>query len=278
MTPATLLLLAAAAGVWWRPSAALALLGLAALFALTEGTIAPIGALVLVVFAVLAAAYARTTEPRRRWILWAALLLATAVLYLHRVPGFTYPRVLGPMTVGAGAPYEKHLSFDKTAAGLLLLALALPDLHARTGWPELLRRAAPWLVATPALLALLALASGGLGWDPTPVAAFLPWAVLNLVTTCLPEEALFRGLFQARLAAGHTRGLPAALPVAASAIAFGLAHLPGGPVYAAFATLAGLGYGLAFHATGRIEAAILCHFAVNATHFLLLTYPFAAPP
>jgi membrane protease YdiL (CAAX protease family) len=276
MTPAALLLLAAGPALWWRPAAAVALLALAGLAALVDRTLTPAAALSLLAFAGLAAAYARAAEPRRRWLLWAALLLAAAALYLHLVPGFAYPRVLGPLTVGAGAPDAKHLSFDKTAAGILLLAVALPGLYARTGWRDLLRRAAPWLLATPALLTLLALAAG-LGWDPTPVAAFLPWAVLNLLTTCLPEEALFRGLFQSRLtAAAAARGIPAAFPIAATAIVFGLAHLPGGPAYAALATLAGLGYGLAFHATGRIEAAILCHFAVNATHFLLLTYPYPA--
>jgi uncharacterized protein len=38
-------------------------------------------------------------------------------------------------------------------------------------------------------------------------------------------------------------------------------------------TLAGLGYALAFRASGRIEMAILAHFSLNAVHFLLLTYP-----
>jgi hypothetical protein len=37
--------------------------------------------------------------------------------------------------------------------------------------------------------------------------------------------------------------------------------------------LAGLGYALAFRASGRIEMAILAHFGLNAVHFLLLTYP-----
>lgn len=30
---------------------------------------------------------------------------------------------------------------------------------------------------------------------------------------------------------------------------------------------------MAYQRTGRVEAAILTHFAVNATHFLLFTYP-----
>jgi membrane protease YdiL (CAAX protease family) len=38
-------------------------------------------------------------------------------------------------------------------------------------------------------------------------------------------------------------------------------------------TLAGTGYALAFRRSGRLEMAVLTHFAVNATHFLLFTYP-----
>jgi membrane protease YdiL (CAAX protease family) len=43
--------------------------------------------------------------------------------------------------------------------------------------------------------------------------------------------------------------------------------------YVLAATVAGLGYGWAFLRTGRIEAAIAVHFAVNAVHFLLFAYP-----
>lgn len=54
---------------------------------------------------------------------------------------------------------------------------------------------------------------------------------------------------------------------------FGLAHWTGGWSYVLLAALAGLGYALAFRASGRIEMAILAHFGLNAMHFLLLTYP-----
>jgi membrane protease YdiL (CAAX protease family) len=58
-----------------------------------------------------------------------------------------------------------------------------------------------------------------------------------------------------------------------AAVLFGLAHGGGGLALVAFAGLAGAGYGLALWRSGRIEAAILVHFAVNAVHFLLFTYP-----
>jgi membrane protease YdiL (CAAX protease family) len=40
-----------------------------------------------------------------------------------------------------------------------------------------------------------------------------------------------------------------------------------------FATLAGLGYAAAYLRSGRIEGAILTHFALNAVHFVAFTYP-----
>lgn len=63
------------------------------------------------------------------------------------------------------------------------------------------------------------------------------------------------------------------LAVGGSAALFGLAHWAGGWSYVLLAALAGLGYALAFRASGRIEMAILAHFGLNAVHFLLLTYP-----
>jgi uncharacterized protein len=39
------------------------------------------------------------------------------------------------------------------------------------------------------------------------------------------------------------------------------------------AAAAGLGYAIAYQRTGRIEASMTAHFTLNATHFLLFTYP-----
>ena len=39
------------------------------------------------------------------------------------------------------------------------------------------------------------------------------------------------------------------------------------------AGIAGLGYGLLFHYSGRLSLAIALHLAVNLLHLLLLSYP-----
>jgi membrane protease YdiL (CAAX protease family) len=58
-----------------------------------------------------------------------------------------------------------------------------------------------------------------------------------------------------------------------ASVLFGLAHAGGGPIYVALATVAGAGYGWAYLRTGKIEASILTHFALNAVHFFGFTYP-----
>jgi hypothetical protein len=65
------------------------------------------------------------------------------------------------------------------------------------------------------------------------------------------------------------------MPIAVTSVLFGLVHFAGGPLLIGAATLAGVGYGIAYARTRRIEAAVLAHFSLNAIHFLGFTYPYA---
>ena len=271
----TLLLLLAVPALWLTRLIAVGLLGAAMTWGLIEDRLQPAGAMALVGFAALALLAARNRAGWPSLAAWAALLICAAALYLRLAPGFPTWNAMGPVQIGEGAPYEKWLSFDKIGAGILLLALAVPGIYGRRNWGRLLLRATPFLVLTPVLLLATALAAGALAWDMTFTNAFLWWGTLNLLTTCMSEEALFRGLLQARLVGAAVRqGLSPHPAILLTALAFGMAHAGGGPALVLFAMLAGVGYGYAFHVTQRIEAAILCHFAVNATHFLFLTYPY----
>ena len=55
-----------------------------------------------------------------------------------------------------------------------------------------------------------------------------------------------------------------------------MAHLAGGITYVLLATVAGIGYGTAYHLTGRVEAGIVVHFLLNLSHLVLFSYPFVA--
>ena len=135
-------------------------------------------------------------------------------------------------------------------------------------------RAWPIAAGLIGLLLVLSFSSSYVRFAPKfPKESWL-WISVNLCFTCVAEEALFRGFIQAqlqRLWQKVPRGEWLALAVAA--VLFGLAHAGGGPVYVVLATVAGVGYGWAYLRTGRIEASILTHFALNATHFFFFTYP-----
>lgn len=218
------------------------------------------------------------TGSRRRLQLPAAAVVVILAFLLgaHLLPGFHNPVLVRDRVLSAGAsPYTQYLSFDKALVGLLLTGILGEGLlRSRRAWLEALRRAAPWIIATIALVLGLALALGQLAPAPKWTPFFWLWAVTNLFFTCAAEEAFFRGFLQRELDRTLLGlGGGQALAVGASAALFGLAHWAGGWSYVLFAALAGLGYALAFRASGRIEMAILAHFGLNATHFLLLTYP-----
>jgi membrane protease YdiL (CAAX protease family) len=172
-------------------------------------------------------------------------------------------------------PYNQYANFDKTLAGVLVLAVGwFAPLRAVADWRAALRSAAPVAATTIAVVLAASLALGFTRFDPRWTPLFWVWAPINLVLTCVSEEAVFRGFLQREIDVALTgRPYAAWTAVAVSAVAFGVAHGAGGWRYVLLATLAGTGYALAYQRSGRVEMAILTHFAVNATHFLLFTYP-----
>ena len=128
------------------------------------------------------------------------------------------------------------------------------------------------------VVGVLATAAEFVSWDPKWPAILAVWLPANLFLTCVAEETFFRGLLQRNLARALRGRVPAPALAAllVAAVAFGVAHVAGGATYVLLATLAGVGYGAAYHLTGRVEASILVHYTLNLAHLVLFTYPFAA--
>ncbi|MHB8623870.1 MAG: CPBP family intramembrane glutamic endopeptidase [Sulfuricaulis sp.] len=205
-----------------------------------------------------------------------ALTTVALALGMHAFPGFHDPVILSQVRFSPDAvPYSQRLNFDKAIVGLFLLGFSSrPQLRSAREWGALLRTAAPYGAGTIAGVVAVACLLGYVRWELKWTALFLPWAAINLFFTVAAEEAFFRGLVQHELAKWFVsirHGQFIAL--GAGAVTFGLAHFGGGATYVYLATLAGLGYGLVYLKTGRIEGAILTHFLLNAVHFLFFTYP-----
>jgi len=212
----------------------------------------------------------------QRALTFVGAAVMAGLLAVHAMSGFQNPIVLRTVVLSPGAlPYTQYVNFDKTLAGVLVLAIGwFAPLRSGADWRTALRSAAPIAGVTIVVVMAASLALGFVRFDPRWTPAFWVWAPINLLLTCVSEEALFRGFLQREIDQGLTgRPHAASTAVATSALAFGLAHIAGGWLYVLLATLAGTGYALAYQRSGRIEMAILTHFAVNATHFLLFTYP-----
>lgn len=205
----------------------------------------------------------------------AVMLALSAAILLHAVPGFNNPRLLEKVLLSADStPYTKYLNFDKGVLGLFLLGLYAPERTLRRG-PRGASAAVAWRFAVIAALAMaLTVAAGYARFDPK-VPVWWPWWLASMLFfTALPEEAVFRHVVQGGLQTWLGPSQQARwTAVLASGALFGLAHLGGGWIYVALATVAGVGYGLVYAITGSIVAATLAHTSLNLLHLLFFSYP-----
>ena len=203
------------------------------------------------------------------------VIVFSAMFMAHLAPGFNNYKAISAVTFSRGASaYTQYFNYDKALIGLVLIAFTVPVCRDPAGWRAVLRRGIPWSLGVSGVVVLLALVTGYVRFDPKFPSELFLWAWINLFFTCIPEEALFRGLVQQGLQerlAGRRRGHVIALAVASTL--FGVAHFAGGLLYVFLATVAGFGYGGIYQRTGAIEASIVTHFMLNTQHFLLFTYP-----
>lgn len=196
-------------------------------------------------------------------------------LALHALPGFHNPMLLDAVRTSVQArPFTLYANFDKASAGLWLLVFFAPRLRSFNEVRAILGPVLLGTIAASVLTLGIAWAAGQVRPDVKLPAFAAQFLLVNLLFTCVAEEAFFRGLIQERMGralAGRPR--LAWVPVLVSSLLFGLAHAGGGPATIALASIAGLVNALVYARTGRIEAAVLTHFLLNATHFLCFTYP-----
>jgi len=172
------------------------------------------------------------------------------------------------------AEFTIRYHFDKAVVGFVLLAFLYKRVNRWREWKEVGRNILPIYIVTMLAVLFLGMMLGYFVYDPKLSSLILWWGVGNLFITCIAEEAFFRLLIQAPLQDGLKKiRFGAVIALIITSILFGLVHAGGGWIMVLGATLAGLGYGYAYLRTGRVEAAILLHFALNLTHFLFFAYP-----
>jgi len=259
------------------PWAYLALLSLGYALALSMGHL---GLPSLIAFALLLAAGAAAFQQRNRPVryLGHGLFLLVAIgLALHWLPGFQNGRVISAVRFTPDAvPFTMYLNLDKPLIGFWLLLVCPWVINHRSA-----RRVLGTTALVGAVTSLLALGGaislGIVDWAPKWPEQGGLWLLNNLLLVSLVEEVLFRGYIQGGLSRCF-RSLPRgeSLALLGAALIFGLTHLGAGLQWALLATLAGVGYGLAYR-FGGLAAAIATHVALNTLHFVFFTYPMLQP-
>lgn len=230
--------------------------------AYSGGIIDARGLVVIVAFAAITYASVKVTFGALRVVLTALAALIMVMLPARVFPGFYQPHPNIGFTQ----------AFGLATGGLFLLAAYVQ--RARS-WHEVKLFARPALAIASGTVVIVLTAAWSVGYirfDPKWPTIAPAHLAANLLFVCVAEESFFRGLLQDRLARALSRWKCGSwLAVILTSVLFGVAHLGKGPVMAALATLAGLGYGLAYARTNRIEPAVLTHFAVNGLNYLLFS-------
>ena len=219
----------------------------------------------------------RSIAPLHAKALTAAVWLLSVALAVHLIPGFSNPLIAAGLRLGAHSPpITQYASLDKGAAGLILVAFYCQRVRSFSEWPAVASKGLVIGVATSLVIVGTVAAFGVIAPDPKLPRFAMFWVPINLLLTCVAEEAFFRGILQERLMhLTETMGRLPWLPICVSSVLFGLVHAGGGIALVVAAAIAGFGYGAAYAQSRRIESAVLAHFTLNAIHFFGFTYPYA---
>lgn len=195
------------------------------------------------------------------------LILACLVLGFDLMPGATRLTVAYNVQTGSGSiPFDYQIGLAKPLIFFMLL-FALPGFLK----PVAKQNFRYWVAALITLSGLFAFASlARILQLEFSIPNWLPiFLIGNLLLTCLPEEALFRGYIQRGLS-GRVGAWPAIL---IASIVFGISHIGSGVDFMVLASLAGLAFGLVYQFSGGLRSAVFLHFGFNIVHLVFFTYP-----
>ncbi|MBY0462569.1 MAG: CPBP family intramembrane metalloprotease [Alphaproteobacteria bacterium] len=212
-------------------------------------------------------------------IFHASVIVIAVLLYLQKLPGFSNPLYWNHACFSKEcSPYSQNFCWQLGVVAFLFLIFFHKPATTFSQWLMIGYWTSICLIAVISTLIMAGLLVGYIKVDIKFPPTTLFWCVHNLLFVCIAEETLFRGYIQSYLMKAFEplyAGNYLALLIASAG--FGLLHYQGGITYIVLAFVAGLFYGFSYLQTGCIEASILCHFGLNAFHFLFFSYPYYQP-
>ncbi len=258
---------------WW-----IALLLTCTVGAIT-GSIEMGGGLILAGFAYLLYLLKKESTPNWTKVLLRILTSAIFVgIAIHLVPLYHNVLMIDQQIVKPNSSlYSIYWNFDKSLIGMVLIgAFVRTSKNIKSVCKGIALPVLITIIITLILGVLLSLIKPQIVQQNIWLKFVLLFAPAQLLSTCLAEEAFFRGFVQSGMKKALVKRNykhSAYIAIGISALLFGLVHLGAGISYAIVSTAAGIGYGYVYNKTGRIESAIVCHFLLNLTHYTFFTYP-----
>lgn len=248
------------------------------LYCTTIGFISLIGALFLVLMLAASLCVDMQKSALIRWTAGVLSVLLFLGLGFHAIPGFDNQLYIDSQQLkGNSTPYTSYINFDKTIGGLIFFLVLVPSPKLpplkRIGQAVGITFLTSAIVLTGGKFAGLVEFNFDYYFGIELVVFFI---MMQIFSTTLAEETFFRGFIQNRMYSLFKEGTvyQNTIPLIFTAVLFGVVHFAGGIGYVIASTFAGIGYGLVYQITRRIEAVMIAHMTLNVIHLLVFTYPF----
>ncbi|RZA09086.1 MAG: CPBP family intramembrane metalloprotease [Moraxellaceae bacterium] len=232
-------------------------------------------ALVLITYRYCSSAH----KPFGKYIAWILAVALGIGVGLYRPAGFNYPLVfsLNQLHEG-GLPFSLYINIGKLLAGYITVYFLLSF----GSQAYIQSRAQQFLLAfgLGLFVVFVAYVCLDLAFHLKPLKYIVLFGLVNLLVTCVAEEAFMRLLLQTQLQKFLSGKLASgfwleAIPLFIATGIFVLTHFSASVNVLLVFALAGFCYGLVYSLTKNLWACVAVHFTVNIVHFSLLTYPLA---
>ncbi len=244
--------------------------------------IPPMAALLVMAFSVVIFLYQyflQKNKPLGLYLYWFAAIVLGVAAGLYRPAGFNYPLVFSVNQLyEGGLPFDLHLNTAKTLAGYCIIFFFLSTNRHNIGYINSRTQQLLLVVILSVLVLATAYVLLNLHIHIKTLQYIIVFGAVNLLATCVSEEAFMRWLLQTQMQVFFARRIKQKfwqefLPLMITTVIFVAAHLAHTLDAIIIFTLAGFVYGLAYTLTKNLLASISVHFLVNIIHFSTLTYP-----
>lgn len=213
------------------------------------------------------------------YICWLCAIFLGVVVGLYRPSGFSYPLVFSVNQLHEnGLPMSLYVNMAKLFAGYIIIYYLLSSTVSTPVYVKSRPKQFALVLALVVLILSLSYSLLSLQLYLKPLQYIVMFGLVNLLVTCVGEEAFMRLLLQAqvqkfiagRVKQGFWQEL---IPLFITTIIFVLTHSVHGFNSIVVYTFAGFSYGLVYCLTKNLWACVGVHFGVNIIHFAFLTYP-----